>query len=177
MVVVYSTDRAHTMTTTATTTHLKSNLAVLIDAENISAAHIPAIIAKIAEDYGNATVRRVYGDWTTPQLTPWKKALESQALRPSQQFRHIKGKNSSDGALIMDAMELLHAREVDGFCIVSSDSDFTGLATRIREKGLRVYGFGMKQTMRAFVAACDEFVFLDAEHLIDVRLEDIVSIG
>ncbi len=150
-------------TTTATTTLLKPNLAVLIDAENISASHIPTIMAKIAENYGNATVRRVYGDWTTPQLTPWKKALEAQALRPSQQFRHIKGKNSSDGALIMDAMELLHAREVAGFCIVSSDSDFTGLATRIREKGLRVYGFGMQQTMRAFVAACDEFVYLDGE--------------
>ncbi len=149
--------------TTATTTLLKPNLAVLIDAENISASHIPMIMEKITTCYGNAAVRRAYGDWTTNQLMPWKNTLENQALRPSQQFRYIKGKNSSDGALIMDAMELLHAREVEGFCIVSSDSDFTGLATRIREKGLRVYGFGMQQTIRAFVAACDEFVYLDGE--------------
>ncbi len=147
--------------TTVTTTILKPNLAVLIDAENISAVYIPMIMEKIAESYGNATVRRAYGDWTTPLLTGWKKVLEASALRPSQQFRHIKGKNTSDAALIMNAMELLHAREVNGFCIVSSDSDFTGLAGRIREKGLSVYGFGMRQTMRAFVAACDEFVYLD----------------
>ncbi len=146
-----------------TTTILKPDLAVLIDAENISAAHIPLIMEKVTSSYGNASVRRAYGDWTTAQLTPWKKTLEAFAIRPSQQFRHIKGKNSSDAALIMDAMELLHNREVDGFCIVSSDSDFTGLAGRIREKRLRVYGFGMQFTMRAFVAACDEFVFLDAE--------------
>ncbi len=118
---------------------------------------------RISGSYGNAAVRRVYGDWTTSQLTPWKKALQDSALRPTQQFRHIRGKNSSDGALIMDAMELLLTRAVDGFCIVSSDSDFTGLAVRIREKGMCVYGFGMRHTMRAFVAACDEFMFLDAD--------------
>jgi len=142
---------------------LMPNLAVLIDAENICATCIPAMMERITGSYGNAAVRRVYGDWTTLQLIPWKKALEASALRPSQQFRHVKGKNSCDGALIMDAMELLLTRAVEGFCIVSSDSDFTGLAVRIREKGMRVYGFGMRHTMRAFVVACDEFVFLDEE--------------
>lgn len=130
-----STDREANMTT-ASSTILKPNLALLIDAENISAVHIPMIMEKINDCYGHASVRRAYGDWTTPLLNGWKKALEASALRPIQQFRHIKGKNSSDAALMMDAMELMHAREVDGFCIVSSDSDFTGLAGRIREKRL-----------------------------------------
>ncbi len=131
-------------------------IAVLIDAENARAAYIPDVMNKVAE-LGRVTVCRAYGDWTTPQLTPWKKILEEFSIDPCQQFRHRKGKNSSDSALIMDAMELLHHREVDAFCIVSSDCDFTGLARRIQEKGPFVYGFGEQNTMRAFVAACDEF--------------------
>ena len=136
-------------------------LAVLIDAENASAAQAPALM-QIIGHYGKPTVRRAYGDWTTPQLTPWKKLLTSLCIRPCQQFRYVRGKTTTDAALIMDAMELLHARSVDGFCIVSSDCDFTGLAARIQESGLPVYGFGLQNTLQAFVAACDEFVYVDA---------------
>jgi uncharacterized LabA/DUF88 family protein len=139
----------------------RPRLAVLIDAENAYAAQATQLMALIA-DHGKATVRRAYGDWTTTQLAPWKKILHTMAIRPCQQFRYTKGKNASDSALIMDAMELLHARSIDGFCIVSSDSDFTGLAGRIQEAGLPVYGFGQRETNAAFVAACDAFVFLDA---------------
>lgn len=134
-------------------------IAVLIDAENARAAYITDVMSKVAE-LGRPTVCRAYGDWTTAQLTPWKKVLEEFGIDPCQQFRHRKGKNSSDSALIMDAMELLHNREVDAFCIVSSDCDFTGLAGRIVEKGLLVYGLGHETTMRAFVAACDEFFYV-----------------
>lgn len=136
-------------------------LAVLIDAENAHAAHTTRLMNRIAA-YGRPTVRRAYGDWTTPQLAPWKKVLHTHAIRPFQQFRYIKGKNTTDSALIMDAMELLHTRSVDGFCIVSSDSDYTGLAGRIQEAGLMVYGFGQSTTAAALVAACDAFVFLDS---------------
>ncbi len=134
----------------------RPRLAVLIDAENARAAYITEVMTKVTE-LGRPTVIRAYGDWTTTQLTPWKKVLETFAIRPCQQFRHRKGKNSSDGTLIMDAMELMFLNKADGFCIVSSDCDFTGLAGRIQEEGLLVYGFGEQQTMRAFVAACDEF--------------------
>ncbi len=138
----------------------RPRLAVLIDAENAYAAQAHQLMALIA-DHGKATVRRAYGDWTTTQLAPWKKILHTLAIRPCQQFRYTRSKNVSDSALIMDAMELLHSRSVDGFCIVSSDSDFTGLAGRIQEAGLPVYGFGQRETNAAFVAACDAFVFLD----------------
>jgi len=106
-------------------------------------------------------VRWAYGDWTTPQLTPWKRQLSPLGIRPRQQFHHLKGKNTSDSALIMDAMDLLHGGRVQGICIVSSDSDYVGLASRVQEAGLAVYGFGLKTTIREFVAACDGFVFLD----------------
>lgn len=139
----------------------RPRLAVLIDAENAHAAQTTRLMTRIA-GYGKPTVRRAYGDWTTTQLAPWKKILHTHAIRPCQQFRYIKGKNTTDSALIMDAMELLHARSVDGFCIVSSDSDDTGLAGRIQEAGLMVYGFGQSDTAAAFVAACDAFVFLDS---------------
>jgi len=137
-----------------------SRLAVLIDAENARAAHIADVMSKVTE-LGRPTACRAYGDWTTAQLTPWKKVLATFAIRPCQQFRHRKGKNSSDNALIMDAMELMYQGLADGFCIVSSDCDFTGLAGRIQERGLMVYGFGERQTMPAFVAACDEFFYVD----------------
>ena len=146
--------------TATTTTQPQPRLAVLIDAENTRAAYASSIMETIAA-WGHATVRRAYGDWTTPQLTPWKKHLAEFAIRPVQQFKHAGGKNSSDCALIIDAMELLHARSVGGFCIVSSDCDFTGLAVRVREAGLRVYGLGLETTNRALVTACDEFAFLD----------------
>lgn len=136
---------------------------MLIDAENAHAAQAASLMKRITEQHGKPTVRRAYGDWTTTQLAPWKKVLHTLAIRPCQQFRYSKGKNAADCALIMDAMDLLHARSVDGFCIVSSDSDFTGLAGRIQEAGQVVYGFGQRETVPAFVAACDAFVFLDAE--------------
>ncbi len=136
-------------------------LALLIDAENIAGDYAPQIVERTLARYGNPIIRRAYGDWTTNQLVQRKRHLEDQGLRPVQQFRHIKGKNSSDATLIMDAMELVHLHDIDGFCLVSSDCDFTALAGRLRERGKRVYGFGMQQTMRAFVTACDEFVFLD----------------
>lgn len=135
-------------------------LAVLIDAENAHASQVPQLMRLVAEQ-GKPTVRRAYGDWTTTQLAPWKRVLHTMAIRPCQQFRYTKGKNATDAALIMDAMEILQARSVEGICIVSSDSDYTGLAGRIQEAGMAVYGFGQRSTAAAFVAACDEFVFLD----------------
>lgn len=143
------------------TVNQRPQLAVLIDAENARAADIAFVMEKITA-LGKPIICKGYGDWTTPQLTPWKKVLETHAIRPCQQFRHARGKNASDGTLIMDAMEIKHARSVDGICIVSSDSDYTGLAGRLREAGLVVYGFGGKYTVQAFVNACDEFVFVDA---------------
>jgi NYN domain len=139
----------------------RPRLAVLIDAENAYASHAPLLMELIGA-YGRATIRRAYGDWTTSQLLPWKKVVNEFGIRPCQQFRYASGKNSSDCAMIMDAMDLLHGGSVDGFCIVSSDSDYTGLATRIQESGLVIYGFGLRHTVRAFASACDEFVYLDA---------------
>lgn len=137
-------------------------LAVLIDAENTCAAHAEFVMTRALE-LGNATVRWAYGDWTTTQLMPWKKQMGLLGIRPRQQFRYIKGKNTSDSALIMDAMQLLYRERIDGFCIVSSDSDYAGLAVRIRESGLKVFGFGLRNTLPVFVAACDEFHYLDEE--------------
>ena len=117
------------------------NMALLIDGDNAQASLIANILAETAK-YGTTTVRRVYGDWTTPQMAGWKKTLQTHALHPQQQFRHTSGKNATDSALIIDAMDLLHSGTIGGFCIVSSDSDFTRLATRIREQGLFVMGIG-----------------------------------
>ncbi len=141
--------------------HHLSRLAVLIDAENTSALHAPLVMARAAE-FGKPTDCRAYGDWTTPQLTPWKKLLTPLGIRPQQHFRYVKGKNTSDAALIMDAMELSLTRAADGICIVSSDSDYIGLALRLRAAGLAVFGFGERATLREFVAACDDFVFLES---------------
>lgn len=135
-------------------------LAVLIDADNAQASIAPELLAEIAR-YGTATVKRAYGDWTTPNLSGWKESLHNFAIQPIQQFRFTVGKNATDSALIIDAMDLLHGGTVDGFCLISSDSDFTRLATRIREAGLAVYGFGEEKTPRPFVAACDKFVFTE----------------
>ena len=135
-------------------------LAVLIDAENAQASVIDDLLREVAR-YGIATIKRAYGDWTTPNISGWREVLHSLAIQPIQQFRFTIGKNASDSALIIDAMDLLHGGRVDGFCLVSSDSDFTRLATRIREGGLAVYGFGEKKTPRAFVAACDKFIYTE----------------
>jgi len=135
-------------------------LAVLIDAENAQASVVGDLLREVAR-YGTATIKRAYGDWTTPHLNGWKETLNSFAIQPIQQFRYTIGKNATDSALIIDAMDLLHGGRVDGFCLVSSDSDFTRLATRVRESGLAVYGFGEKKTPRSFVAACDKFIYTE----------------
>jgi len=141
-------------------TNSQKKLAVLIDADNSPPAIIDALLAEIAK-YGVASVRRIYGDWTTPNLRGWKDVLLEQAIQPIQQFRYTVGKNATDSALIIDAMDLLYSEKLDGFCIVSSDSDFTRLASRIREAGLVVYGFGEKKTPKPFVGACDKFVYTE----------------
>ncbi len=135
-------------------------LAVLIDADNAQPGVVAELLAEVAS-YGTATVKRAYGDWTTPQLGRWKDVLHVHAIQPVQQFSYTSGKNATDSALIIDAMDLLHGGRVDGFCLVSSDSDFTRLATRIREAGLVVYGFGERKTPKPFVAACDKFIYTE----------------
>lgn len=135
-------------------------LAVLIDADNAQASMVGELLSEISR-YGTASVKRAYGDWTTPNLKGWKEVLHKFAIQPIQQFRYTTGKNATDSSLIIDAMDLLHAKQLDGFCIVSSDSDFTRLATRIREAGLLVYGFGEAKTPEPFVAACDKFIYTE----------------
>lgn len=137
-----------------------TRLAVLIDADNISATYIKPMMLEIAR-YGNPTIKRIYGDWTKPQLGPWKQVLLDHAITPVQQFGYTSGKNATDSSLIIDAMDILYTESVDGFCLVSSDSDFTRLATRLREAGKIVYGIGEKKTPTPFVAACDRFIFLE----------------
>jgi uncharacterized LabA/DUF88 family protein len=132
-------------------------LAVLIDADNTSVNVIEVLLKEITK-FGTAYIKRVYGDWTSPQMNAWKKVLNDFAVVPVQQFGYTTGKNSTDSALIIDAMDLLYTQKLDGFCIVSSDSDFTRLAHRIRQDGVVVYGFGKRQTPKAFVAACDRFI-------------------
>lgn len=135
-------------------------LAVLIDADNASAAVAQQLLEEVAK-WGTATVRRAYGDWTSQNLSGWKDRLHRHAIQPIQQFAYTQGKNATDSACIIDAMDLLYAGNVDGFCFVSSDSDFTRLATRLREAGKIVYGLGERKTPAAFVAACDKFVFFE----------------
>ncbi|MBX3700282.1 MAG: NYN domain-containing protein [Dokdonella sp.] len=137
-----------------------TKLAVLIDADNAQPGVVEGLLAEVAK-YGTATVKRIYGDWTGPQLKGWKDVLLSYAIQPIQQFRYTTGKNATDSALIIDAMDLLYAARLGGFCIVSSDSDFTRLAARVREAGLVVYGFGERKTPSAFVAACDKFIYTE----------------
>jgi len=138
----------------------EARLAVLIDADNASAQHLELLLVEIAK-FGTATVRRAYGDWTSTRLKKWKPQLLAHSLQPVQQFGYTTGKNSTDSALIIDAMDLLHGGTVDGFCLVSSDSDFTRLAARIREEGLMAYGFGKKTTPEPFVVACTQFVYVE----------------
>ncbi|AGW92280.1 hypothetical protein N234_19825 [Ralstonia pickettii DTP0602] len=137
-----------------------ATLAVLIDADNAAPAIVEGLLAEVAK-YGVAAVKRIYGDWTRPNLAGWKERLLSHSIQPIQQFRYTVGKNATDSAMIIDAMDLLYTERFDGFCIVSSDSDFTRLASRIREQGLTVYGFGERKTPKPFVTACDKFIYSD----------------
>ena len=136
------------------------SLAVLIDADNARPASIAGLLAEVAR-LGTASVKRIYGDWTTPNLSSWKPALLEHSIQPIQQFRYTTGKNATDSAMIIDAMDLLYTGTFGGFCLVSSDSDFTRLASRLREAGKRVYGFGEQKTPRPFVSACDRFIFTE----------------
>ena len=137
-----------------------TRLAVLIDGDNTTPLIIEALLAEIAK-YGSATVKRAYGDWTTPNLKGWKEAINTHAIQPMQQFAYTTGKNATDIALIIDAMDLLYTGNLDGFCLVSSDSDFTRLAARIREQGIDVYGFGERKTPESFRQACRRFIYTE----------------
>jgi hypothetical protein len=141
----------------------KATIAMLIDGDNAQSSLIKEMLAEVSK-YGRTTLRRIYGDWTTPNLNGWKETLQENAIQPVQQFRFTVGKNATDSAMIIDAMDILHSGAVAGFCIVSSDSDYTRLATRIREKGVFVMGIGRQQTPKSFTNACDLFVF--AENLV-----------
>ena len=137
-----------------------TRLAVLIDADNTTAGLATELLEEIAK-HGTPTIKRAYGDWTTQQLAGWKEQLLRHAIQPVQQFAHTRGKNSTDSALIIEAMDLLYAGNLEGFVIVSSDSDFTRLATRLRESGMTVYGLGRRTTPEPFISACDRFIYLD----------------
>ncbi len=136
------------------------NLAVLIDGDNIPSAPIKEMMEEIAK-YGNPTIKRIYGDWTKPNLSKWKNLLLENAITPIQQYGYTSGKNSTDSAMIIDAMDILYSEKVSGFCLVSSDSDFTRLATRLREAGMQVIGIGEKKTPNPFIVACDKFIYIE----------------
>ncbi len=140
--------------------NVNSNIAVLIDGDNIPSAHIKEMMEEIAK-YGNPTIKRIYGDWTRPGLTKWKNLLLENAITPIQQYGYTTGKNATDSAMIIDAMDILYSEKVDGFCLVSSDSDFTRLATRLREAGMLVIGIGEKKTPNPFIVACDRFIYIE----------------
>ncbi len=135
-------------------------LAVLIDGDNIPSAYVKEMMEEIAK-YGNPTIKRIYGDWTKPHLSKWKNMLLENAITPIQQYGYTVGKNATDSAMIIDAMDILYSAKVDGFCLVSSDSDFTRLATRLREAGMKVYGIGEKKTPNPFIVACDKFIYIE----------------
>lgn len=135
-------------------------LAVLIDADNIPYANIKGMLGEIAK-FGTPTIKRIYGDWTIPTVSGWKPALLQHAITPVQQYSYTVGKNATDSAMIIDAMDILHSEKVDGFCLVSSDSDFTRLATRLRESGMLVIGIGEKKTPKPFIVACDKFIYIE----------------
>lgn len=135
-------------------------LAVLIDADNIASRHVKRMLEEIAR-YGTPTFKRIYGDWTKPTVGAWKSVLLENAVTPIQQYSYTTGKNATDSAMIIDAMDILYSNRVEGFCLVSSDSDFTRLATRLREAGMKVIGIGEKKTPNPFVVACDKFIYLE----------------
>lgn len=136
------------------------NLAVLIDGDNIPSAYVKEMMEEIAK-YGNPTIKRIYGDWTKPNLSKWKSILLENAITPVQQYGYTSGKNATDSAMIIDAMDILYSEKVNGFCLVSSDSDFTRLATRLREAGMHVIGIGEKKTPNPFIVACDKFIYIE----------------
>ncbi len=152
--------RSTQLTTDMISEEKEGRIAILIDGDNAQASLIEQILVE-AGKYGNATIRRVYGDWTTSNMNSWKETLNIHAFQPIQQFRYTVGKNATDSAMIIDAMDILHSGQADGFCLVSSDSDYTRLATRIRESGLLVVGIGEKKTPRAFVSACNVFIYTE----------------
>ena len=141
-------------------TQKEIRLAVLIDADNVPYSNVKGVMEEIAK-YGTPTFKRIYGDWTKPTVSGWKNVLLENAITPIQQYSYTSGKNSSDSALIIDAMDILYSGKVDGFCIVSSDSDFTRLATRLREAGMKVFGIGQKKTPNPFIVACDKFIYME----------------
>jgi uncharacterized LabA/DUF88 family protein len=161
------------MTETAITSPERIRLAMLVDGDNAQASLIKQMLAE-ASKYGIVSIRRVYGDWTTPSMNSWKPVLQEHAVQPIQQFRNTIGKNATDSALIIDAMDVLYSGNVEGFCIVSSDSDYTRLATRIRETGFFVLGIGNRNTPRAFVNGCEVFVF--TENLTRIAETEDVSV-
>lgn len=146
-------------------------LAVLIDADNVPYANVKEMFEEIAK-YGIPTFKRIYADWTKPTVSGWKKVLLENAITPIQQYSYSSGKNSSDSALIIDAMDILYTGKVDGFCIVSSDSDFTRLATRLREAGMKVIGIGEKKTLNPFITACDKFIYIE---ILQPEIERVVE--
>lgn len=154
----------------------QKKLAVLIDADNAQPSIIEGLLSEIAI-YGIANVKRIYGDWTQPNLNSWKATLLDHSIQPIQQFSYTYGKNSTDSSLIIDAMDLLYTEKLDGFCIVSSDSDFTRLSSRIRETGLKVYGFGERKTPKPFISACDKFIYTENLRKEDDSKEEVISVG
>ena len=151
---------------------MNSNLAVLIDGENIPSAHVKEMMEEIAK-YGNPTIKRIYGDWTNPHLSKWKNLLLQNAITPIQQYAYTTGKNATDSAMIIDAMDILYSEKVNGFCLVSSDSDFTKLATRLREAGMQVIGIGEKKTPTPFIVACDKFIYIEILRKQSNKKEDV----
>src|SRR5664279_685270 len=135
-------------------------LAVLIDADNIPYRNVKGMLEEIAK-YGTPTFKRIYGDWTKPTVSGWKPVLLENAITPVQQYSYTQGKNATDSAMIIDAMDILYSGKIDGFCLVSSDSDFTRLATRLREAGMKVIGIGERKTPAPFIVACDKFIYLE----------------
>lgn len=147
-------------------------LAVLIDADNIPYANVKGMMEEIAK-YGTPTFKRIYGDWTRPTTTGWKGVLLQNAITPIQQYSYTSGKNATDSAMIIDAMDILYTGRVDGFCIVSSDSDFTRLATRLREAGMKVIGIGERKTPEPFITACDKFIYIEILSSEDTNMPDV----
>lgn len=148
-------------------------IAVLIDADNVPSGQVKEMMEEIAK-YGNPTIKRIYGDWTKPQLAKWKNVLLENAINPMQQYGYTSGKNATDSAMIIDAMDILYSEKVNGFCIVSSDSDFTKLATRLREAGMMVIGMGEKKTPDPFIVACDKFIYLE---ILQKQSEELIEQG
>ena len=141
-------------------TSIEMRLAVLIDAENVPYSNIKGVMEEIAK-YGTPTIKRIYADWTKPTISGWKNVLLENAITPIQQYSYTSGKNSSDSAMIIDAMDILYSGQVEGFCIISSDSDFTRLVTRLRESGKKVFGIGERKTPSPFISACDKFTYIE----------------